>query len=66
MQARQSRSEQVSCLGLGGGLVPPPTPVLLPDWEAITQIIIGTVSGTRLASREASIKMELHCCGRLV
>lgn len=35
-----------------------PAVVLLPDWKAITEIRIGTARGTRLAFREAAIKME--------
>lgn len=39
-------------------LLPAP-PALLPDWNAITEIRIWTVSATRLPFREAAIKMEL-------
>ncbi|MEQ2197982.1 hypothetical protein XENOCAPTIV_005969, partial [Xenoophorus captivus] len=34
--------------------------VLLPDWNAITEIEIWTVSGTRLSFMAAAIKMELN------
>lgn len=44
---------------VAGSAVGSLTIVLLPYWKAITEIRIGTVRGTRLAFREAAIKMEL-------
>lgn len=48
---------------MAGSGVGSSTTVLLPDWNAITEIRIRTVRGTRLAFRRAAIKMKASGSG---